>query len=356
MSKKSRPKGLVAKIDLSGLPDSERLIPTGESVIPQANNDDINIPKDLKLGLQLTNLEVIQELGAGNGGTVFKVRHKEGVIMALKVYLNISIQTIHVDANTSVQKQILRELQILHDCNSPYIVGYYGAFLDGRDISVCMEYMHCGSLDGILKHCGSLPLEIVGKISYSVLSGLVYLFDCHRIIHRGLFRMIINGLDVKPSNILINALGEIKLADFGVSGELLTTLANTFVGTSAYMSPERIQGLMYSVQCDIWSLGLTVVELVTGNFPFPSGDRQFSVFELLEFIVKEKIPVPPAGQFPREFDEFVARWYVPSALMSSLIKNHDGRPTPLQLLSDPFIIASRSLDVDLARWAQSLIS
>ena len=84
-----------------------------------------------------------------------------------------------------MQKQILRELQILHDCNSPFIVGYYGAFLDGSDISVCMEYMQAGSLDGILKRFGNLPIEIVGKISFAVLSGLVYLFDCHRIIHRG---------------------------------------------------------------------------------------------------------------------------------------------------------------------------
>ena len=114
--------------------------------------------------------------------------------------------------------------------------------------------------------------------------------------------------DVKPSNILINGNGEIKIADFGVSGELLNSLANTFVGTSAYMSPERIQGLKYSVQCDVWSLGLTVVELVTGSFPFPSDERQFSVFELLEFIVKESIPVPPPGAFPPEFDAFVARW------------------------------------------------
>jgi mitogen-activated protein kinase kinase len=115
--------------------------------------------------------------------------------------------------------------------------------------------------------------------------------------------------DVKPSNILINNYGQIKIADFGVSGQLLTSLANTFVGTSAYMSPERIQGLQYSVQCDVWSLGLTLVELVTGAFPMPKDSKSFSVFELLQFVVNERIPTPPPGMFTPEFDALVARWY-----------------------------------------------
>ena len=134
--------------------------------------------------------------------------------------------------------------------------------------------------------------------------------------------VILNLQDVKPSNILVNSKGEIKIADFGVSGELLTSLANTFVGTSAYMSPERIQGLQYSVQCDVWSLGLTLVELITGSFPFP-GNRQFSVFELLEYVVNESIPTPPPGQFSPQFDGFVSK---------CLIKNHAARPTPNELL------------------------
>ena len=99
------------------------------------------------------------------------------------------------------------------------------------------------------------------------------------------------------------------MADFGVSGELTASLANTFVGTSAYMSPERIQGLKYSVQCDVWSVGLTLLELITGSFPFSGeGGRPLSVFELLQLIVNENIPTPPPGQFSREFDSFIAKW------------------------------------------------
>ena len=80
---KRRPKGLVTKISLTDLPDSERIIPTGDTISQPAS--ELNLPKDLKLGLDLKDLQVIQELGAGNGGTVFKVRHKDGAFMALKV-------------------------------------------------------------------------------------------------------------------------------------------------------------------------------------------------------------------------------------------------------------------------------
>ena len=74
--------------------------------------------------------------------------------------------------------------QVLHDCNSPYIVGYYGAFQADGDISLCMEYMDGGSLDVVLKHAGRIPEPIVAKILYSVLRGLVYLREALHIIHR----------------------------------------------------------------------------------------------------------------------------------------------------------------------------
>lgn len=103
--------------------------------------------------------------------------------------------------------------------------------------------------------------------------------------------------DVKPSNILVNSSGQIKLCDFGVSGELINSIANTFVGTSTYMSvrcslasltslgfrlltpprqppqPERIQGAPYTVKSDVWSLGISLIELALGRFPFAGESR-----------------------------------------------------------------------------------
>ena len=95
---------------------------------------------------------------------------------------------------------------------------------------------------------------------------------------------------MKPSNILLNLHGQIKLCDFGVSGELINSIANTFVGTSTYMSPERIQGAQYSVKSDVWSLGISLWELAVGRAPYRSAG---GVLDLLQQIVGEEPPKLP---------------------------------------------------------------
>lgn len=174
-----------------------------------------------KIGGDLTDddFEKLGELGSGNGGVVTKVRHKSsGLILARKL--------IHLEVKPPIKKQIIRELKVLHKCNFAHIVGFYGAFHSDGEISICMEYMDAGSLDLILKKAGRIPENILGKITSAVLKGLSYLRDKHAIMHR----------DVKPSNILVNSSGEIKICDFGVSGQLIDSMANSFVGTRSYMS------------------------------------------------------------------------------------------------------------------------
>ena len=73
----------------------------------------------------------------------------------------------------------------MHDCNSPYIISFYGAFISDPNICICMEFMDKGSLDGIYKQIGPIDIEVVGKVALGVLEGLTYLYDVHRIIHRG---------------------------------------------------------------------------------------------------------------------------------------------------------------------------
>jgi mitogen-activated protein kinase kinase len=109
-----------------------------------------------------------------------------------------------------------------------------------------MEFMDKGSFDTIYKRIGAIDIKVVGKVAVAVLEGLRYLYDIHRIIHRGQLPVVtLNPVqfthgapptDIKPSNILCNSNGDIKLCDFGVSGELINSIANTFVGTSIYMS------------------------------------------------------------------------------------------------------------------------
>jgi len=84
-----------------------------------------------------------------------------------------------IDAKPSVRKQILRELQIMHDCNSPYIISFYGAFISDPNICICMEFMDKGSLDGIYKQIGPIDIDVVGKVALAVLEGLTYLYDVH---------------------------------------------------------------------------------------------------------------------------------------------------------------------------------
>jgi mitogen-activated protein kinase kinase len=156
-----------------------------------------------------------------------------------------------IDAKPSVRKQILRELQIMHDCKSPYIISFYGAFVADPNICICMEFMDKGSLDGVYKKIGPIDIEVVGKVALAVLEGLMYLYDVHRIIHRGEHLLIDScgaahsSSDIKPSNILFNSQGQVKICDFGVSGELINSIADTFVGTSTYMSVS----LPYSTIC-----------------------------------------------------------------------------------------------------------
>ncbi|KAJ5742290.1 hypothetical protein N7533_011699 [Penicillium manginii] len=124
---------------------------------------------------------------------------------------------IRVEAKENVRKQILRELRVGHDCNCPNIVIFY-------------------ALDRVSEDFGPVRVDIVEKITESVLVGVVYLYEAHRIMHR----------DMEPSNILVNSRGNIKLGDFGVATETVDSFADTFVGTSTYMAPERIQDGAYT--------------------------------------------------------------------------------------------------------------
>ena len=203
------------------------------------------------------------------------------------------------------------------------------------------------ALDRISRDFGPVRVDVLGKLTESILGGLVYLYEAHRIMHR----------DIKPSNVLVNSRGMIKLCDFGVATETVNSVADTFVGTSTYMAPERIQGGAYTVRSDVWSVGLTVMELAIGRFPFDAenaepGSRASSgpmgILDLLQQIVHEPAPkLPKSEAFPAILDEFVAK---------CLLKNPTERPSPRQLYDhDHFVQAAKRTPVDLQEWAVSLM-
>ena len=314
----------------------------------------------LKCGeLKEGQLARLDELGYGNGGVVLKVEHRPtGIIMARKV--------IMLDIKAAVRNQIMRELKVLHECNSPYIVGFFGHFGVNNEISICMQHMDGGSLDVVL-NVGRVPEEIIGKITVAVLQGLKYLRDVHKIIHR----------DVKPSNILVNSRGEIKLCDFGVSGQLINSMANSFVGTRSYMAPERLQGAEYSILSDIWSLGISLVEMALGRYPIPApplgeidlemtqppaghlpprqGGNPYAshanairmpVFELLQVIFTGEPPSLPEKYYNHDFRDFVDL---------CLQKDVNKRGNIKSLVVHAYTKAAESSFVDFAGWVQRTI-
>ena len=258
--------------------------------------------------ISLDEVDNLEELGKGNYGTVYRVRHSRpqlrrpgqglsgnrplptmaassivpnkndaksdgnspksaapgnttGIVMAMK--------EIRLELDEAKFAAIIMELDILHRCISPFIVDFYGAFFQEGAVYICMEYMDGGSIDKL--YGDGVPEGVLQKITISTVMGLKSLKEDHNIIHR----------DVKPTNILVNTRGQVKICDFGVSGNLVASIAKTNIGCQSYMAPERISGGgvahaganpgggTYSVQSDIWSLGLTIIECALGQYPYP---------------------------------------------------------------------------------------
>ncbi|GAA5854405.1 hypothetical protein JCM8547_001810 [Rhodosporidiobolus lusitaniae] len=287
-------------------------------------------------------IEDMGRLGEGASGEVRKVRHKPtGMVMAKK--------TITTSPNPKLHKQHLRELLFMRDCTNENIVQYYGAYLEANNtqIGICMEYCEAGSLDSLYKKVKEKGWrtgeKVLGKIAESILSGLVYLHD-QKIIHR----------DIKPSNVLVTRNGQIKLCDFGVSGELVNSFAGTFVGTTYYLSPERIRGGQYSINSDVWSMAVTVLEIALNRFPFPApGEAPLNgPIELLTYLVRmEKVDFPdePALgiKYTNAFRNFI---------QVCLDKDPATRPGPQALISHGWIRRSRERQppADLASWVRGL--
>ena len=252
------------------------------------------------------DLQQIDVIGKGNGGQVYKAFHRP-------TQRQMAVKQIELDVDVEVQKKILLELEILYRCHSPAIICFYGAFFIENRISICTEFMDGGSLD----RYGQIPEEILGRMSFRLVQGLIYMWE-QKILHR----------DIKPSNILVNTLGDVKLCDFGVSTQLVQSIAMTYVGTNAYMSPERIKAEHYGVPSEIWSLGITLYELATGQFPFKELKTEVNPAQLCHSITEGAPPVLPESHFTREFVHLVA---------SCLQKIPEQRISKTELLAHPFI-------------------
>ncbi|KAM6153449.1 LOW QUALITY PROTEIN: mitogen-activated protein kinase kinase kinase kinase 1 [Erethizon dorsatum] len=191
--------------------------------------------------------DLLQRLGGGTYGEVFKARDKvSGDVVALKM-----VKMEPDDDVSTLQKEIL----MLKTCRHANIVAYHGSYLWLQKLWICMEFCGAGSLQDIYQVTGSLSELQISYVCREVLQGLAYLHS-YKKIHR----------DIKGANILINDAGEVRLADFGISAQIGATLARrlSFIGTPYWMAPEvaavDLKG-GYNELCDIWSLGITAIEL-----------------------------------------------------------------------------------------------
>ncbi|CAI0417666.1 unnamed protein product [Linum tenue] len=260
-----------------------------------------------------SDLDKLSVLGHGNGGTVYKVRHRRtSQIHALKL--------VRADSDPAARRQLLREVEILRRASdSPHIVRCHGvAETPSGDMTILMEYMDLGTLDSLLKSEGS------EFFTESILAGIARQHG-RKIIHR----------DIKPSNLLVNAAMEVKIADFGVGKIMCRTLdaCNSYVGTCAYMSPERFDPDSYGgnydgYAADVWSLGLTLLELFMGHFPFlPPGQRPNWSSLMCAICFGDPPPLPEGSS--EEFRSFIE---------CCLQKDSSRRWTAAQLLSHPFVL------------------
>ncbi|PSR93987.1 kinase-like domain-containing protein [Coniella lustricola] len=321
----------------------------------------VNFAGGATFSISLDEIDIMEELGKGNYGTVYKVRHARPKVPRFGQGLSgfkapprhdsglsdhnesadhsplspqgprldgtsgrvMAMKEIRLELEEAKFTTILKELVILHECSSPYIIEFYGAFFQEGAVYMCIEYMDGGSIDKI--YDGGIPEGVLKKITYSTVMGLKSLKDEHNIIHR----------DVKPTNILVNTRGQVKICDFGVSGNLVASIAKTSIGCQSYMAPERISGGgmaggaagTYSVQSDIWSLGLTIIECAMGKYPYPP-EVSSTIFGQLNAIVEGDPPDLPAEGYTATARDFVK---------SCLNKNPKQRHTYPMLLQHPWI-------------------
>lgn len=314
---------IIKTVDYSSYKQPEQ----DTNVLPEENINEL--PEDVVLVADSNDpdshksFKIVQRLGKGAFGSVYKAVHLDtNYIVALKKIavedLDDIVQEITM-LQTSKSPRVVRYAALDAFIKFQYFCRYYGHYFYDDYLWIVMEYCPVGSMSDImlLVRDKGIDEKIIAAVCKAVLLGLNYLHHSKK-VHR----------DIKPENILISQTGQIKLGDFGISSQLtsLNSKKISIVGTPHFMAPEIIQGSGYDSKADIWSLGITAIDLAQAEPPR---------FEIPSSKVIWMIPQcpPPALKNPQkfspEFNHFIAY---------TLVKDPEKRPSAAQLLEHPFLI------------------